>query len=376
MIIVLAAILAGVSILLTLWVAWNLRGWPRPAVQGTGEPLPYVSVLVPARNEQDNITRCLESLLRQEYPSYEVICLDDQSEDATPTMLQELTLRFPKLRILHGSPLPEGWVGKCYACHQLAEAAQGEWLLFTDADTVHSPSMLSSLVRTGMVRKAGLVTGFPRIISSHAFGWLVLPMLHFVIALHLPLRFVERSSDPRFVAAHGAYMLYRREAYELIGGHAAHRSSLIEDMDMATAVKTAGSKVSLIDVSGLVGCEMYATPSGVWQGFAKNMFTGLGRSAVLLFALLLFYLLIYVSPLLLLPIALYKGHIMLAALSAVALTAGVLQKLIVDRRFGVPMGWCLLLPVSFISIIALALRSWYLSVRKLGYHWKGRRYFS
>jgi chlorobactene glucosyltransferase len=370
----LATMICCLMMVITVWVLWNVRCWPKHAVQGTGEPLPFVSVLVPARNEEAKLARCLESLLRQEYPSFEVICLDDRSEDATPDILLTLQQRYPKLAVLHGKPLPDGWVGKCHACHQLGEHAAGQWLLFTDADTVHAPGMLAAMVRTGLAESAGLVTGFPRVLSRHTFGWLVLPMLHFIITLHLPLRMAARSLDPRFTAAHGAFLLFRRTAYEQIGRHALHRASLIEDMTMAKAVKSAGFPVALTDITDHVSCEMYDRPADVWHGFTKNMFVGLGRSTPLLFGLLLGYFVLYILPLGLAVGALVQETMTLFWLTAATVLLSVFQKAAVDRKFGVPLGWSLLLPFSFLSIMAIALRSWYAAVSGAGYQWKGRRY--
>nr|WP_275422747.1 glycosyltransferase family 2 protein [Paenibacillus mucilaginosus] len=359
---------------LTVWVIHNLRGWPRPSRSGSGHALPHVSILVPARDEEHNIVRCLESLLRQEYPSFEVICLDDGSKDRTPQLLAELQLRYPKLRVLEGADLPEGWVGKCFACHRLSEAADGRWLLFTDADTVHDPDMLAAHLRTALAREAGLLTGFPRVISRHALGWLTLPMLFFVIALHLPLRRVEGARDPRFTAAHGAFMLYRRDVYDRIGGHAAFRGALVEDMEMARAVKAAGEALVLCDITERTGCEMYRHPAQIWDGFAKNLFPGLGRSTPLLAGLLLFYTLFYIAPLPAAAVLLPLGERPAALAFLAVFLLGALQKAAVDRHFRVPGPWFLLVPASFTVLVLLAVRSWFLAFRGRDYVWKGRRY--
>jgi len=123
---------------------------------------PMVSVLVPARNEALNIAACITSLLEQDYPDFEVIVLNDNSTDETPGILARLSKSHPRLQVLHGSPLPEDWHGKNWACRQLDQAATGELILFTDADTRHTPDMLRASVSALLAEGADLVTAFPR----------------------------------------------------------------------------------------------------------------------------------------------------------------------------------------------------------------------
>ncbi len=110
------------------------------------DTLPFISILVPARNEEHNIEACVVSLLSQDYPDYEVIVLDDHSKDDTLDILQRISRKNSRLRVLNGSPLPEGWLGKHWACHQLYQASSGEFLLFTDADTIHAADMLKASI--------------------------------------------------------------------------------------------------------------------------------------------------------------------------------------------------------------------------------------
>jgi chlorobactene glucosyltransferase len=393
--------LLSVHVLLTVWVMYNARQWPRAAHASTAsseephlhtttasseEPhlhttttvratsLPFVSILVPARNEQRGLERCLVSLLEQDYPYFEVICLDDRSEDLTPRILDQLQLRYPHLQRTYGAELPSGWIGKCHACHQLSQSAQGELYLFTDADTVHQANMLRSMVTTLHAQQAALLTGFPQVLTHHAMGWLILPLLFFVIVLHLPLRYVATSLNPRLIAAHGAFMLFRAEAYHAIGGHLAHRQAIVEDMEMAKAIKKTKRKAYLVDITPYVACDMYEKPRDVWQGFSKNMFLGLGASTVLLFGLLSFYTVVYVFPLFGSFAALSTQRITASVILFVCYLLSCLQKFIVDRRFGTRGAWFWFIPFSFIGLISIAMCSWYLYVTKQGYTWKGRVY--
>lgn len=365
--------LVFLSVLLTGWIAYNVRGWPHASLEDPAS-YPFVSILVPARNEERGIRRCLESLLRQDYPHFEVLCLDDRSEDATRSILEELNQRYPQLKILQGGELPPAWAGKCHACHQLSEAASGDWLLFTDADTIHAPNMVRRMIATAQEQGASLLTGFPRVWSSHAFGWLIVPMLFFVIALHLPLRLVTGSADPRFMAAHGAFLLFRREDYFALGGHAAYPREIVEDMALARGIKRSGKRAVLTDITPYVTCDMYERPADVWNGFTKNLFLGLGRSTPLLALLLLFYSVCYIWPLVGIILYTATGTIFAAVCLLVCYLLMCMQKWIVDRAFGTRGAWFLLLPLSFLGLIFIALRSWYIDITNKGYAWKGRIY--
>ena len=142
------------------------------------EDYPFVSILVPARNEERNIEKCIKSLLQQNYPNYEIIVLDDESEDRTWQILSRLAQGNDNLHLLKGKPLPEGWIGKCWACHQLSEKARGEFLLLVDADTFHKPSMLHSVMDTARFYQADLISGLPmksgnlQRTTDHSFNFL------------------------------------------------------------------------------------------------------------------------------------------------------------------------------------------------------------
>ena len=185
--------------------------------------LEWVSVLVPARNEARNIRRCLESLLAQDYPLMEVLVLDDGSTDETPEIVAEMARRDPRLRLIPGQPLPAGWMGKNFACHQLAQEARGQWLLFTDADTVHHPQAVSWALTAAKENRADLVTLVPHAVT-HTFGeQLLLPIIPFGILGLFPLALGARLRIPALTMAIGTFLLFRRETYERIGGHAAVR---------------------------------------------------------------------------------------------------------------------------------------------------------
>jgi chlorobactene glucosyltransferase len=252
------------------------------------QPLPRVSILIPARNEADNIGRCVVSLSRQDYPQLEIIVLNDQSEDATADVVRSLQSNDPRITLLDGRPLPEGWVGKNWACHQLSVAASGEWLLFTDADTWHEPSHVSRLFQTAVHRGADLISSWPeQVMETWAEKWVVslLPFVGTVGYPHALLRLIEAlpirlkarfpSVISRFLgAANGQVLMMSRAAYNRIGGHESVRNHLVEDIALGRAVAARlheGMWWVNVDGSPFVHCRMYRDFRGVWEGFSKNI---------------------------------------------------------------------------------------------------------
>jgi chlorobactene glucosyltransferase len=191
---------------------------------------PRVSVLVPARNEERNVEACVTSLLNQDYPDFEVIVLDDHSSDSTLSILASLAGKNKQLQIIEGRPLPNGWLGKHWACHQLDRAATGELILFVDADTHSTPDMLRDSVSAMLAEGADLVTAFPR---EEVVTWserLLVPVIGFGIFTFIPIRLVQKLHLATLSVTIGQFMLFRRTAYDAVGGYEAVQSEIVDDM--------------------------------------------------------------------------------------------------------------------------------------------------
>ncbi|MFZ0532564.1 MAG: glycosyltransferase, partial [Anaerolineales bacterium] len=189
----------------------------RPRHQYKPVNFPSVSILVPARDEEKSISKCIHSLLRQDYPNYEVIVLDDQSSDDTVTILKRIEIDYPRLKVLSGSPPPEGFTGKNWACAQLAQNAQGDLLLFTDADTEFQPQALRKIVKAMVGEEADLLTGYPR---QELGSWgerLLVPFFLWAVLCFTPLWLAYRLKIPTLSTAVGQMMFFRREAYQKVG---------------------------------------------------------------------------------------------------------------------------------------------------------------
>ena len=223
--------------LIALSNTWVLRRARRHAPPAH---LPRVSVLVPARNEEANIERCVASLLAQDYPDFEVLVLDDESTDGTGCILARLAAADPRLRVLSGRPLEAGWRGKNWACAQLAAQANGELLFFTDADTHHQPQTLRAFATALIGEGADLLGGFPRQEVETLGEQFIVPFFSWVVYCFTPLALGYRLRFPALSTAVGQALLFRRAAYEGIGGHRAVRAAIVEDLALARQIKAHG----------------------------------------------------------------------------------------------------------------------------------------
>lgn len=354
----------------------NLRMLGRAAPRGSGPATTWpVSILVPARNEARNIRRCVTSLLAQDYPSLEILVLDDGSVDETPQIVAELARRDPRLRLIRGQPLPQGWMGKNYACHQLAQQARGEWLLFTDADTDHRPGAVSWAVKAALQNQADLLSLIPRTVTHSLGEEILLPIIPFGLLGCFPLALGQRLRLPFVTMALGPFMLFRREAYHAVGGHRAVRGEIAEDVLLARRMRAAGRKVVLVDGSEQVDVHFYQGFRESWQGLAKSAFAALEYRLLPSLLMLVFYGFLFLWPLFLLVHGVWQGRFgeptVRLALFQVFLNAGLWYAVAV--RFHLPRRTAALYPLTVALSIVIMLDS----VRRAalsGIGWKERVY--
>jgi chlorobactene glucosyltransferase len=346
-----AAGLVGVALGLTLF---NLLTWPRP--RSTATFAGRVSVLVPARNEEGSIGACVDAVLGSSHPVHEVLVLDDGSTDATRAILEDRARGDARLRILSGAALPPGWVGKPHACHQLGEAATGDLLVFVDADVTLDLQGLARVVGVLQGLRADVVTAVPGQVTGGLVEHLVLPLLHLTYTSWLPLVLVHATHDPRLLAANGQILAIRREAYAAIGGFEAVRGDLVDDMALCRRAKVARRRVVFADGTHIARCRMYTSARGVWEGFSKNLFSGLGGSPVALLAVVAVYTVAFVLPFVLLLASPWVAGLWLPALVGVALN--LLLRGVLALRFGHHPVSVLLHPVAVVILVAIALNSW------------------
>lgn len=256
---------------------------------------PLVSVLVPARDEAQVIAETVRRILAQDYPSFELILLDDHSSDGTADLAKAAAGDDTRMLILAGQALPEGWTGKNWACWQLAGKAQGEILVFSDADVRWESGALTAIVAGMQATKADVFSVWPTQRSGSWGERLVVPLMMFAVLGYLPevaVRFVPLSA---FAAANGQCLAFRKEAYERVRGHFSVRNRVVEDVAMARLSKASGLRLVMALGSEMVWCRMYQCWREVRDGFAKNILAGHGHPLYLV-ASTLFHWLLFIVP--------------------------------------------------------------------------------
>jgi chlorobactene glucosyltransferase len=244
-------------------------------------PAPLVSVIIPARNEERNIDRCVRSVLATRYPALEVIVVNDHSTDATARIARTIAAGDSRLVVIDAPDLPDGWFGKQWACTTGARVAHGELLLFTDADTRHAPDLLPRAVNALRDRAAALlsIAGHQ---EMHSF-WerVVQPQMFALLSIRYGgTEHVSNARRAEDVIANGQFILVRRDAYEAVGGHAAVRDRVAEDMALGQQFFRSGKRVVLMFALRQFSTHMYASLHEVIDGWRKNIYAG-GRHAAL-----------------------------------------------------------------------------------------------
>ncbi|AXV08698.1 Glycosyl transferase, family 2 [Euzebya pacifica] len=331
---------------------------------------PSVSVLIPARDEADRLGPTLEAVLSQEGVDLEVLVLDDGSTDDTTVVARGVADGDRRFRLLHGRAVPDGWLGKPFACWQLAEAAKGEVLVFLDADVTLRPGALAACVDMLHQGEMDLLSPYPRQTAHGVAERLVQPLLQWSWLTFLPLRLAEQSASPSMTAGNGQLIVARADCYRASGGHQQVRAEVIEDVELARAFKRAGLRVGMADGTDLATCRMYHGWAELREGYSKSLWKAFGsrRGAAIAVSLLA---LLYLVP----PLGLLAGLVLrrrrLAVLGAAGYLAAVGGRAHTAGRTGSPMADAVAHPASIGMLIWLVRESW--RRKALGaLSWKGR----
>jgi len=239
---------------------------PAASPREPGSEPPAISIIIPARNEESNLGTCLESLTTQTGVPFEIIVVNDHSTDRT----QEIACSFKNVRVIPAGPLPKGWTGKNNAVTTGAREAQAQWLLFTDADTVHLPGSLAGALKEAIDNNAELLSYSPEQIAASFWEMATLPVVFAELARQYPPAKVSDPFSP-VVAANGQFILIRRATYEAVGGHAAIASDILEDVALARAVKTSGRKIRFRYAGTAIRTRMYRNYRQLRDGWTKNL---------------------------------------------------------------------------------------------------------
>ena len=321
------------------------------------EPLPSLTVLVAAKDEEANIGACVAGLLAQEYPGLEVIVVNDRSADRTGAILDDFAARDGRLRVIHVPALPAGWAGKNHAMHLGVQTARGELLCFTDADCrFHSPLLLRAAVR--FARRAGIdfLSVLPHLDAFSFWERVVQPPAGAIMVFWFP---PDRVNNPRSSRAYanGAFMLLSRAAYAACGGHERFKTALNEDMHFARAAKQAGICLRVIRGGRLYSCRMYVGLRQIWRGWSR-IFYGCFGSLPRLLVSVVFLTVFSLSPyatLLLAPLSPAAGPLAAAAALTILSQQSVLWRFY--RLSHVPPPWALTWPLGAFVCLGMTLNA-------------------
>lgn len=375
----------------------NLRRF-RPPPLGASEAT-AISVLIPARNEEDNIGEALSRVLASQGVTLEVLVLDDDSADRTAGIVEEYAAVDPRVRLVTGSTLPAGWNGKQHACWALARAATSPLLVFLDADVRIEPELLSRMAAFLRESRSALVTGFPRLITITFLEKLLLPLIHFALLAYLPMGWMRKlrgGTRPSFAAGCGQFMMTESDAYFATGGHSGIRETMHDGLLLPKLFRTKGYRTDLADITDLARVRMYDSAGKVWNGLAKNATEGIatpGKIVPLSIVLLLGQVMPIAFVLCLVLGFLFRASIegrpvmemtlthrreayAFTALLIAAFIASYVPRLLAVRRFKQPLSSALLHPLGVGVLLVL---QWYALGRKVfgkPVGWRSRSYSS
>jgi hypothetical protein len=337
----------------TLYNARVLRT-PRSSNNDVAE---RISILIPARNEANNIGACVAAVLRStKIADFEVVVLDDGSTDNTAALATAAAQSDPRFRLIHGEQaLPDGWLGKNWACERLAKAACGSVLVFIDADVVVAADGIANSVT--LMREVGLdvICPYPTQDTDGVLGRLVQPLLQWSWLTLLPLGAAESSQQPSLTAANGQLLIIDSAMYARMGGHESVRGDVLEDIALVRAVKSTGGRGGVVDGTNIARCRMYETAGDLIDGYSKSLWSAFGSPAGSASVVALLNLMYVVPPI----AALTSPRASTRTWGAIGYAAGVAGRAVsAERTGGRTLPDVLAHPASIVAFSGLVAESW------------------
>jgi chlorobactene glucosyltransferase len=355
----------GIAILLAVEMP---RLDPAP-IEPVSRPRSRVSVVIAARNEEDELPATLDTLLAQDYPDLEILVVEDSSTDGTRGVIDA---RAPRVRRVDPPPLPDGWVGKNWACWNGANATTGEWILFLDADVRTHPSAVRTTVDWAIRERADLATLAPRIEMKGFWERVVLPFYIQMVLTIFRAPHVNRDRS-RAAMANGQYWLVPRKTYFDLGGHAAIRGVVLEDVAIARRFRSAGRRLRIAWAPELAVTRMYRDRREMFEGLLKNVH-GSDYFSLRMVGFLAGLVGLFLLPLGLLPLAVLFGNLLLVGLGTFLYVALFGKHMGFARTAGAPAQYGLLYPVAVGFYLVLISTSLARGLRRRPVVWKGRPY--
>ena len=376
-----AIFIGGIFIVYWLHNQYHLDIVVTPTLPPANAPL--ISVCVPARNEERNIRACVEAILAQDYPNFEVIVLEDRSTDRTSDILRSLVAQNDNLKVIPGSDLPKDWAGKPHALFQASAAARGDWLCFVDADTFLSPTTLSSCYTKAIETDADMFTIMTFQIMGSFWEKVVMPIVMTALSVGFSPRKVN-DPESKDAIANGQFILIKRSVYDAIGGHESVKDQIVEDKAIAEQVKWNGYRLIVANGYSVAKTRMYTSLAEMWEGWTKNIYLGLSDrpSLMLLGAFGAFILLVVALVLPLWPLLGIFWYLQDGSWVAlvVIFESLILWAIVIYVRARVSIGkgispwYAFTLPLGASVFAAMMFTSGWKVISGKGVTWKGRIY--
>ncbi len=365
--IILAIIVACLQFALAFQAMRNLRLFPKLQQSDDVGVKHMISVCLPMRNEEVNVARLLDSILLERSVILEIIILDDESIDSTPSIIHLYLQKYPEfITLIHGKPKPDDWRGKVWAMSQVANDAEGEYLLFMDSDVYLKRGAISSIIQQSHNTNADYFSIFPRQITTPSTDLLVNHIFSTLLHL-LPMQLVGDKKYPSAVAGCGQVQLFRKDTLSKIGGYEAIKDSLHDGLHTARRMKQAGYSVAFAYGSDLVSCKMYNSFSEAWSGFIRNSFQATGSVIALFFTSLTLLSAFVIGPLVSMRCFLSS---LIVLCSTFVLYANYFR---IIRTYHLAGSFLFRLPFSIILSTILQWVSFFKNALGLRSSWKGRK---
>ena len=324
----------------------------------------FVSVLIPARNEGDKISKCIESLISQTYRNLEIIILDDNSEDDTAQVVSDFEEIDHRIKLISGQELPLGWGGKNWACHQLSNQANGEYILFLDADTIVEADAIGAALGESVKNKVDLLTVIPKRPTNCILEMAMFPFMNWAIFSWLPIKIAHSFDNPYLSATFGQFMLFKKKSYVYVGGHKKVHNNAIDDFQLGRFIKKSGLKWMLFDGTDKVESMPYKNTLDALNGISRSVFPALNYSISVLFIFSGLLICLTFIPIMTIAYALIASPIngIHCLMSIFSLSIFLISWTLSCRRFKYPLFLVPFFPVSVGIMIFVAYHSMFSTV--------------
>jgi len=374
-------------LVLLVWIERRLylrkTGRESPEIKAAAGPLddpPLVSIIIAAKDEEDNIEGCIKSVLKQDYPNFEIIVVDDRSQDRTPEILRRLCETEPRFSVIRIDELPPGWTGKNHALHQGTRAARGEWFLFLDADSRISRSNLASALNYASSHKVDMLSLIPLLRNDTFWEKVLMPYLSGTLFFYLSPAKVNAPNDKSALSI-GQYVLFRRSAYESIGGHESIKGVLLEDFAVAKRVKEKGFNMHLAFGRKVLSNRMYESFQAIWQGWVRIFYMSFVQRQrdfmTSLFVIPLLILFPTVSPIIALARLLSSPGLWAWGILALAILVNIALVETMRKFYQVSSGegrWAIFHPLAGIITLGVVLVACFKILFRRPISWRGTTY--